>query len=76
MNMPTSITINNVTGSSPYDVYLSPIDETSYFYMTQIQNVDLPYTFVVPSKIQNYNEYCLRIEDADGCIITNCITVT
>lgn len=76
MNMPTSITISNVTGSSPYDIYLSPVDTSNLYYMTQIESMDLPYTFIVPKLLQNYNEYCLQIEDADGCIITNCFTIT
>ena len=74
MNMPTSITINNISGTSPYDVYLSPVDETNYFYMDHIESVDLPYTFVVPKALANQKQYCIRIKDGDGCIITGCTT--
>jgi hypothetical protein len=76
MNMPTSITISNVTGSSPYDIYLSPINNSNLYYITQIESIDLPYTFIVPKLLQDYIEYCLQIEDADGCIITNFFTIT
>jgi len=76
MNMPTSITINNITGSSPFDIYISPVDENNFFYITNINSGELPYTFFIPPLVQNQNDYCVRVEDADGCIITNCITVT
>lgn len=74
--MPTQITISNVTGTSPYDIYLSPVDETNYFYMDQIVSSELPYTFIVPPRLQNQKQYCLRIKDGDNCIITNCFSIT
>jgi hypothetical protein len=74
--MPTSITINNITGSSPYDVYLSQVDQSSFYYIEQIESGDLPHTFIVPTLLQNSKQYCLRVEDSDGCIITNCFSIT
>jgi len=74
--MPTSITINNITGASPYDLYLSQVDESSFYYIEQIESVDLPHTFIVPALLQNSNQYCLRVEDSEGCIITNCFSVS
>jgi hypothetical protein len=53
MNMPTSITISNVTGSSPYDIYLSPINNSNLYYITQIESIDLTYTFIVPKLLQD-----------------------
>ena len=75
MNMPTSITINDIIGNQPYDIYISPNDD-NYFYINNINYIDIPYTFLVPTSIQNFSNYCIRVQDADGCIITNCFSIT
>ena len=75
MNMPTLVTVSNITGTTPYEIYISVSGSTNYYYIDQIQSMDLPYDFILPSPLQDLNNYCLRVEDGDGCIITSCFTV-
>lgn len=75
MNMPSSVQVNNITGTTPFDVYLCMSGGTPCYYISQINTLDLPYTFDIPYPIQNFKYYCLRVIDYDGCEITNCFNV-
>jgi hypothetical protein len=76
MNMPNSVTISNITGTTPYELYLCISGGGPCYYIDYIESSELPFNFTVPSPIQSYNGYCLRVIDNDGCIITNCFTIT
>lgn len=71
--MPTDITINDITGSTPYDVYLCDNPITTCFYVDTISV--LPYTFEVPSILSNQNDFTLKIVDNNDCIITQTLTL-
>jgi hypothetical protein len=58
--MPTNITINNITGSSPFDV-----DTVS----------TLPYSFDVPIILEGLMSYSLKIVDDNNCSITEILTL-
>jgi hypothetical protein len=49
--MPIQITINAMTGSSPYDVYLCDSQIINCFYITTITS--LPYVFDVPPPLDS-----------------------
>lgn len=74
--MPTSVTVSNITGSTPYELYLCLTGGTPCYYMGVITSAELPYSFNVPYPIQDLKGYCIRVVDNDGCEITNCFTVT
>jgi hypothetical protein len=76
MNMPTSVTVNNITGTTPFEVYLCLTGGTPCYYINKIDSAEIPYDFIVPIPLQDLGGYCIRIVDADGCIITECFTVT
>jgi len=76
MNMPNSVTISNITGTTPYELYLCISGGGPCYYIDYIESSELPFNFTVPSPIQSYNGYCLRVIDNEGCIITNCFTIT
>jgi hypothetical protein len=76
MNMPNSITVTDITGTTPYEVYLCLSGGSPCYYINYIESSELPFVFTVPSPIQNLGGYCLRIIDNDGCIISNCFTIS
>jgi len=49
--MPTTITVSNITGSTPFDVYLCLSGGSPCYYITSVDSGDLPYDFTVPSPI-------------------------
>lgn len=73
--MPTFITVNNITGSTPYQVYLCLSGGTECYFIDSINSTQLPYNFTVPTPVSNLSYYCLRIIDNDGCIITGCTNI-
>jgi hypothetical protein len=76
MNMPSLVTVSNIVGTTPYEIYLSVSGSATYYYIDSISSVQLPYNFTVPIPLQNNLSFCLRVVDNDGCIITNCFNVT
>ena len=66
--MATQLTIDSITGQSPYDIYVCQTGGTGCFYMTTINSV--PYTFNIPAPYDNLSAYMLKVIDANGCIIT------
>lgn len=65
--MPIDITINNISGSSPYDIYLCDNPVTVCVYIDTITS--LPYEFEVPSIMSNENDFNLKIVDNNGCTV-------
>lgn len=62
------VTINSVTGQTPYDVYICQNDGSGCFYIARTSTI--PYNFEIPAPYDNANSYMLKIVDADGCVIT------
>lgn len=67
--MPIDITISNITGTSPYDVYICNITNTTCIYVNTITNGDLPFTFTVPVIFQDLPEFNVRVIDDIDCVI-------
>jgi hypothetical protein len=78
--MAIEVTINSVTGQSPYDIYICQTGGTGCFYMATITSV--PYTFTIPQPYNTSTSYMLKLIDNNGCIITGvqnvevCVTPT
>jgi len=68
--MAVVVSINALTGTSPYDVYVCQPDGSSCFYMSRITTGDLPYVFDIPAPYDNSNEYLLKVIDASACVLT------
>lgn len=66
--MTTEVTINNIVGQSPYDVYICQEDGTGCFYISTISST--PYNFQIPEPFNNLNVYMLKVIDDKGCVIT------
>jgi len=71
--MPTQITINDVTGSTPYKVYLCDDPITTCVYITTTNT--LPYNFFVPLAIDGQPSYNLKIIDNNHCVIIKNLTL-
>ena len=67
--MGITITINAVSGVSPYNVYICQVDGTGCFYIDQTSTI--PFTFDIPTPYNLSTEYMVKIIDAEGCSITN-----
>lgn len=65
--MPTQITINNVTGSTPCKIYICDNPITMCVYISTISS--FPYNFFVPSAIDGQTNYNLKIVDNNNCVI-------
>ena len=66
--MALQVTINDITGVTPFDIYICQSDGTGCFYMTTISST--PYVFDIPVPYDTSTEYMLKVVDRNGCIIT------
>ena len=67
--MSIQITINEITGSSPYNIYLCNDPVTFCSYIDTISGSSLPYTFDVPFYLEGLVDFNLKIVTNDGCQI-------
>lgn len=73
--MAIKVTISNITGATPYDIYICQPNGTSCFYIDTIGNVELPYEFDIPAPYNTGTSYMLKAIDNNNCIITGTTTV-
>lgn len=73
--MPIDITINNITGSTPFDIYVCDTGSTYCVYVNTVNSGDLPYTFEVPVVYINSTSVNLRIVDDNNCEINEILTI-
>lgn len=66
--MAVQVTINSITGQSPYDIYICQTNGTGCFYITTIET--LPYQFDIPQPYDTLPNYLLKVVDANNCTIT------
>jgi len=66
--MALQVTINDITGATPFDIYICQSDGTGCFYMSTISST--PYVFDIPVPYDTSIEYMLKVVDANGCEIT------
>lgn len=73
ITMAVQITINSLTGTSPYDVYVCDSLVSNCVYITTISSP--PYVFDVPAPLDSQSELCVKVVDNNGCDIIQCGTV-
>lgn len=66
--MAVQVTINSVTGQSPYDIYICQSGGTGCFYITTVSTI--PYVFDIPAPYDVSSSYMLKIVDSNNCVIT------
>jgi hypothetical protein len=69
--MAVQVTVNNITGSTPYDIYVCDSSQTTCIYVSQITDLQLPYSFIIPPPFDTQSSYILKVVDVYGCVITN-----
>jgi hypothetical protein len=73
--MPTDITINNISGFTPFDVYVCDTGYTTCIYVSTITSGDLPYTFEIPPVYNTLTNFVVRVIDDNNCHINNVVSV-
>ena len=68
--MAVQVTINSLTGTSPYDVYICDGLVSNCVYIATINST--PYVFNVPAPLDSESSLCVKVVDVNGCIITEC----
>jgi hypothetical protein len=70
----TEVTITNITGQSPYDIYICQSNGSGCFYISTITSTS--YVFNIPPPSDTYTSYMLKLIDNRGCVITGVENVT
>lgn len=73
--MAKTITITNLVGTQPFQIYLCDSGFTSCIYFDEINNGDIPKTILVPLPLESFVNYGVLALDANGCEIKQTITV-
>jgi hypothetical protein len=73
--MPTDITINNISGLTPFDVYVCDTGYTSCIYVSTITSGELPYTFEIPPVYSSLTDFIVKVVDDNDCVVTDTVTV-
>ena len=73
--MPTDITISNISGSSPFHIYVCDTGYTSCVYVSTKTSGQLPYTFEIPQVYSTLTNFIVKVVDNNHCTITNTLTV-
>ena len=73
--MAIKVTISNITGVTPYDIYICQPDGTSCFYIDTITSLELPYQFDIPVPYDTASQYMLKAIDNNDCVITGTTTI-
>jgi hypothetical protein len=73
--MPTNITINNVTGAQPFDIYVCDSPITTCIYVATINTVDIPYSFDIPPVYSSLTEFVVKVVDNNDCIVTDTLNI-
>jgi hypothetical protein len=73
--MPTTITINNISGTTPYDIYVCDSSEITCIYIETINTGNLPTNINVPSVMEGQSSYVLKIIDNNNCVVKETLTI-
>ena len=73
--MPTNITINNVTGAQPFDIYVCDSPITTCIYVSTINTVDIPYSFDITLIYSSLTEFIVKVVDNNDCIVTDTLNI-
>ena len=67
--MPTQITLNGLSGASPFDVYTCNTGLTTCIYFSTINSGDIPYVFYLPSVFYGMASFEVKVVDNNNCVV-------
>lgn len=73
--MPTEITINGITGLSPFNIYVCDPTNTVCVYVNELGSIDIPTTFEIPEVLSSLNIFNVKTLDKNGCETNNLLVV-
>lgn len=73
--MGVQVTVNSIVGLEPYDLYICQSGGTGCFYISTIEDTDIPYVFDIPEPYNNSQSYMLKVIDSNNCLITSVETI-
>jgi hypothetical protein len=73
--MPTDITISNLTGQNPFNVYICDTGSTVCYFVNTITTGDIPYVFEVPIPLGSLTSFNINVVDNNGCQINQIVVV-
>jgi hypothetical protein len=68
--MPTQITLNGLSGASPFDVYTCDTGFTTCIYIATINSGDIPYVFDLPQIFNGMLFFEVKVVDDNDCVVT------
>jgi hypothetical protein len=66
--MITNILINDISGASPFNIYLCDPSNITCIYIDTIPSSSLPYEFVVPVIMGSQSSFSLKVVDSNSCV--------
>jgi hypothetical protein len=66
--MAVQVTIDSITGTSPFDIYVCQSNGSGCFYIATISS--LPYVFDIPEPYNTATSYMLKVIDTNNCVVT------
>ena len=73
--MPAKITINDITGATPFDIYVCDSPITTCIYVATINTVDIPYSFDIPLVYSSLTEFIVKVVDNNDCVVTDTLNI-
>lgn len=73
--MPTDITINAITGVSPFNIYVCDPTNTVCIYINELKSFEIPFTFEIPEILGSLDTFNVKTVDNNGCETNNTLVV-
>jgi len=73
--MPTNITINGITGVSPFDVYVCDQTNTVCVFINTFTSGEIPTTFEIPEILSSLERFNVKTSDKNGRETNNLLVV-
>lgn len=67
--MATLLTITDILGFPPFNVFLCDETQTTCVYIAQINYSDVPYQFEPPLLLGSYTTFVVKVIDNISCVI-------
>ena len=73
--MTTNILINDISGASPFNIYLCDPSNITCIYIDTIPSSSLPYEFTVPVIMGSQSSFSLKVVDSNSCVFYQNLSV-